>query len=83
MDDILKEIYYDSKHPAGFSSVKKLSDASGISQQKVKEWLKSQPTYTLHKTARKTYPTRKYIVNEIDEQWQADLADVALIADKK
>ena len=45
-------------------------------------WLKKQPAYTLHRQARKKYPTRQYIVHDIDEQWQADLAEVGLIADK-
>ena len=48
----------------------------------MKTWLKGQPTYTLHKQARKRYPTRKYIVHDIDEQWQADLADVTLLANR-
>ena len=80
MNDALKRIYYDPKHPAGFSSVKKLAKASGYSPKKVEQWLKEQATYTLHKSARKHYPTRSYVVHDIDEQWQADLADVSLIA---
>ena len=35
-----------------------------------------QSTYTLHRRARKTYPSRKYYVNTIDDQWQMDLADM-------
>ena len=80
MNEILSAIYYDPKHPAGFASVKKLVRASGISQKNVEAWLRKQPTYTLHRMAKKKYPTRKYTVHDIDEQWQADLADVALIA---
>lgn len=80
MDQELKAIYYDPKNPAGFASIAKLAKASGYSKTEVKKWLKAQPTYTLHRQARKRYPTRKYIVHDIDEQWQADLADVALIA---
>ena len=80
MDRKLKAIYYNPKNPASFSSINKLAKASGYSKAKVKSWLKAQPTYTLHRQARKRYPTRKYIVHDIDEQWQADLADVALIA---
>jgi len=80
MDKKLKSIYYDIKNPAGFSSITKLVKASGYSKKKVKEWLKAQPTYTLHRQARKRYPTRKYVVHDIDEQWQADLADVSLLA---
>ena len=80
MDRKLKSIYYNPEHPAGFASVAKLVNASGYSTAKVKAWLKAQPTYTLHRQARKRYSTRKYIVHKIDEQWQADLADMSLIA---
>ena len=80
MEQKLKSIYYDPKNPAGFASIAKLAKASGYSKAKVKTWLKAQPTYTLHRQARKRYLTRKYIVHDIDEQWQADLADVGLIA---
>ena len=80
MNELLKTIYFNPKNPAGLASIKKLSKSSGVSEKKVKEWLKSQPTYTLHRGARKKYPTRKYIVHDVDEQWQADLADVSLIA---
>ena len=80
MSQRLRDVYYDMKHPAGFASIKKLAKATGQSQKKVKDWMKAQSTYTLHKQARKRYPTRKYIVHDIDEQWQADLAEVGLIA---
>ena len=82
MEKKLKSIYYDPKNPAGFSSAAKLAKDSGYSLAKVKEWLKAQPTYTLHRQALKKYPTRKYIVHSLDEQWQADLADVQLIANE-
>ena len=80
MEEKLKAIYYDPRNPSGFASIDKLVKASGYSRAKVKSWLKAQPTYTLHRQARIHYPTRKYIVHDIDEQWQADLCDVALIA---
>ena len=80
MDERLKAIYYDVKHPAGFSSIRKLVEASGFTSKQVKNWLKAQRTYTLYKQARKHYPTRKYLVHDIDDQWQADLADVSAIS---
>ena len=80
--DRLKELYYNPSHSAGYASIDKLVKASGLPKAQVKTWLKAQPTYTLHKQARKRYPTRPYIVHDIDEQWQADLADVALLAKK-
>lgn len=80
MTSQLKKIYYDPKHPAGYSSIKKLTEATGLNEKQVKTWLKAQPTYTLHKTARKKYPTRRYITHTVDEQWQTDLCEVQLIA---
>ena len=80
MDEKLRKVYYDLKHPAGYASARKLAKATGISEKNVKSWLKKQTTYTLHRQARKKYPTRRYIVHDIDEQWQADLADVSLIS---
>ena len=41
-----------------------------------------QPTYTLHRSARKRYPMRKYYVNTIDDQWQMDLADMVQVQSK-
>ena len=82
MNELLSSIYYDPSHPAGFSSVNKLAASSGVSRKKTKEWLEAQASYTLHRMARKKYPTRRYVVHDLDEQWQADLADVALLKDQ-
>lgn len=82
MERKLKEVYYNPRHPASFGSIAKLSQATGVARKKVKEWLMGQATYTLHHQARKRYPTRQYIVHDLDDQWQADLAEVGLIADK-
>ena len=41
-----------------------------------------QSTYTLHRSARKRYPMRKYYVNAIDDQWQMDLADMVQVKSK-
>ena len=82
MNELLSSIYYDPQHPASFSSIKKLSDASGVSPKRVKAWLEGQASYTLHRSAKKKYATRRYVVHDIDEQWQADLADVALLKEQ-
>lgn len=76
----LRQIYYDINHPASFSRPSVLARAAGVRIETVKKWLKSQPTYTLHKDARKRFPTRRYVVNNIDSQWQADLADMQQIS---
>lgn len=75
----LKEIYYDPNHPAGLSSAAALAAAANIGIKKVRLWLSKQKTYTLHRQARKRYPTRRYYVHTIDDQWQMDLADMVQI----
>lgn len=75
----LKEIYYDPSHPAALGSAAALAVAAKVSLKRAKEWLAKQSTYTLHRQARKTYPSRKYYVSNIDEQWQMDLADMIKI----
>ena len=72
----LKEIYYNPSHPAGLSTAPVLAAAAKVPLQITKKWLQKQATYTLHRRVRKSYPTRKYYVNAIDDQWQMDLADM-------
>ena len=50
---------------------------STITRRHVDEWLSKQLTYTLHKPARHTFSRNKTVVMSIDEQWQADLCDMA------
>ena len=72
---ILKKIYYSTKHPAAYGSVKNLMKASGLSKRVVEQWLRSQPTYTLHKRRRKRFPMSRYYVRKPNLQFQADLVD--------
>src|SRR5258708_16697060 len=77
----LKSIYYDPEHPAAYGGVARLSKAASIPVTVVTAWLRSQPTYTLHKPARRHgYKTRKYLTSGIDHQWQSDLVDMQVEA---
>lgn len=78
---LLRRIYYDPKHPAGFSGVQKLfrsarKQIKSLSLSQVKSWLQEQKTYTLHKPIRRKFKRRQTRVGGIDHQWQADLADL-------
>jgi len=75
----LRRVYYDPKHPAGFSNPQKLYKffKSKYKIDKITEWLKSQPSYTLHRRAIKKFRRRKIIASGIDSIWQADLMDVS------
>ena len=76
----LNAIYFDPKHPASLGSLDALAAAAGVSKKKVRQWSRGQATYTLHRQARKRYPTRAYVVSNVEDQWQADLADMQLLA---
>ena len=78
VDSYLGGIYYDPSHPAGYSGAEPLIKYVGrrFDPQTVKEWLRSQDTYTLHKPIRRNFKRNRYIVNNIDQLWQADLNDM-------
>lgn len=69
----LAEIYYNPEHPLGFTgNVQQLAKDFPTAR----EWLMTQPTYTLHRAVKRKFPTRKYRSGVIDRQWQADLVDM-------
>jgi hypothetical protein len=72
----LDKVYYNPKQPASFSSVAKLVKATKHKKKDVQEWLSAQDTYTLHKVARKRFPRNPYTLTNIDDVWEADLADL-------
>ena len=80
--DKLRHVYYDiTNNSASLSgNAKVLASAAGTSRGEAEKWLKSQPTYTLHRPAKRHYPTRHYMVHAVDEQWQADLCDMQQLA---
>ena len=80
-DELLKRIYYSVDDPAGFASIAKLyrrarEEAPTISNADVRQFLRAQPTYTLHRPYRKRFARNKTLAQDIDFQWQADLADL-------
>lgn len=81
VNTVLHPLYYDPKHPSGYGGIHALYRAAkqrmkSITLKQVREWLKEQRTYTLHKPIRRKFVRRKTVVGGIDHQWQADLADM-------
>jgi hypothetical protein len=70
------ETYYDPSQPGSLGGINALARATQNTQSATRKWLSTQLTYTLHKSARKRYPTRPYRTNKIDAQWQADLVEM-------
>ena len=82
-DQILHDLYYDTKNPNSFSSTQKLYQAvkhHKISLKEVQDWLSKQITYTLHKPRRVRFTRNPTVVSSVDEQWQADLVDMSEFA---
>ncbi len=77
MQDSWERLYYNPREAAGFSSVSKLQKDSKTKRRcDVVKLLSGQDTYTLHKPYRKNIKRNRVIVSAMDEQWQADLADI-------
>ena len=75
----LTSIYYNVKHPAGFSHAKILQKVSGIPHKKVQDFLQAQDTYTIHKRRVKTKLYNRYRYDGVFDTWQADLCDLSAL----
>jgi hypothetical protein len=74
------KVYYDPQHPSSYSGPYHLWKSVGGTLREAKEWLKKQDTYTLHRSARKTFPHNRIQVAGLDDQWEADLIDTSKLA---
>jgi hypothetical protein len=79
MEELMRTVFYDPTQ--GFSGETEFLRRIRLVYPKatnrlVKKWLEKQPTYTMHKPARRKYERNKVLVSGIDEQWQADLVDM-------
>ena len=78
-EQCLHELYYNPESPASFGGVDAVYCAARndgkykISRNKIKEWLKEQYTYTLHKPIIHRFKRNRVIVGAMDEEWEADL----------
>jgi len=78
MEALLSRIYYDVRHKAGFSSVRKLYNAvkdkkGGYTYKLVKQWLMGQEAYNLFKPARISFPRPRIHIDGMDACWEMDL----------
>ena len=78
-EQALRDLYYDPVN--GYRSTEKLYQKAKekglkISRYKVKEWLETQDTYTVHKPVVKKHKFQKIYVKELADQIQLDLVDM-------
>ena len=89
---ILKKLYYNPRSSASYGSTASLKAAlkQELKKRKIKRtnlsktvrlWLHDQKTYSVHKQPRRSFQRRRVIVGGINDQWQADLADMQMLAD--
>lgn len=80
--EYLSSIYYDPKKAGSFSGPRALYKAVRadgkriLSMKKIKDWLKSQDVYTLHRRVVRKFKRNKVYVEKMDEQWDLDLMDM-------
>ena len=88
MEEYLKTIWYDPRHPGSFAGPTKLHQVVKnegkykIGLSKIKRFLQNQDAYSLQKKVRRRgFKRRRVIVQGIDVQWEADLADDQNLSD--
>jgi len=70
-------MYYNLNNPLAYTgSMRNLVKESGSAAAETKQWLETQPTYTLHRPVKRRFPTKPYRTGGIDHQWQTDLVDM-------
>ena len=80
--EILSKIYHDPKDSGYLGGVERLLRRArqlhvpNVTRKSVKEYLRSEQVYTLHKPARRRFTRNHTYVAGIDAQWQTDLADM-------
>lgn len=86
MEQYLKSIYFDPKHPASFSGASKIHNfvkkdgRFKITHSQIKQWLQNQESFSLTKGARRKFRRNRVVVEGLDSQWDGDLMDMSNIA---
>jgi hypothetical protein len=82
---ILKNEYYGLKLSGSYFGPEKLYQSLkmrgiDISHYQVRKWLKNQDDYSLQRPARRPRKRARVVVSSIDNQWDADLADMSSLS---
>ena len=81
----LRDIYYDPSE--GYQSAERLyrkakEKGLSVSRRMVREWLKTQDTYTRYKPVVRKHKYRKTFVKNLADQMQMDLVDMGKYGNK-
>ena len=82
----LAEIYHSPGDPGSLGGAERLFRRAkelhipGVTRQSVREYLKGEQAYTLHRPRRRHFERNPTYVAGIDAQWQADLCDMQALS---
>ena len=81
----LAKLYYATGDPGSYGGIERLYKRARelgipVSRARVTQFLQAQQAYTLHRPVRHRFKRNQTFVAHIDQQWQADLADMQAIA---
>jgi hypothetical protein len=84
-EDLLRQIYFDPANAGSYGGVDRLLKQAvkldkNIKLSSVKNFLKENDSYTIHRDIRRKFTRHSTIVPEIDSQWQADLVVMPALA---
>ena len=83
LNDYLESVYNNVKKPGSFLGEEKLYDAVKaekvyhITLHQIRQWLRQNEPYSLNKAVRRVAYRNKVLVSGIDDQFEADLADLS------
>jgi hypothetical protein len=83
--DYLNNLYSNPSKVGSLGGINRLYEAVksdgryDIPRKQIKNWLRSKDTYTLHKPLKRKFKRNRVIVSGINQQWDADIADMALL----
>ena len=84
LEQALARLFYNPRAPGSYGGLKALQHAVDRrlkpKKDKVLQWISGQDTYTLHKPVRRKFQRSRVMVSSMDDQWQADLVDVAKLS---
>jgi hypothetical protein len=90
IDKYLHKIYYNPELPGSFSSHDKLwryistlnDKPHALTKLKIKQWVESQDTHSIHKQLKIKFKREKIIVGSIGELWESDLIDLSMLKEQ-
>ena len=80
MQTILKNIYYNAEHPAGYGGLQKLQNSTGATDQEIAIFTENEHLYQKFKPARKRFTRARFKYEPIDSVWAADVVFMRSLA---